>query len=53
MLLRTKTCKLLDFVTYTQAGEFQYGSSNDLESNKPPQLPTDVVVVSNQKNING
>jgi len=33
-------------MVYIHAGEFQYGSSNDLESNKPPQLPTDVVLVN-------
>lgn len=35
--------------TCMQAGEFQYGSSNDLESNKPLQLPTDVVLVCDSR----
>jgi len=42
----TKPSKGFPVMVYIHAGEFQYGSSNDLESNKAPQLPTDVVLVT-------
>merc|ERR1719181_1573397 len=40
-----KPSKGFPVMVYIHAGEFQYGSSDDLESNKPPQVPTDVVLV--------
>jgi len=41
----TKPSKGFPVMVYIHAGEFQFGSSDDLESNKPLQLPTDVVLV--------